>query len=106
MRPNPSLADLLEIAREVVRQRLVPELSGQARYEALMAANAIAIAMRQIAAGADASGSAEEDRALAAEIRAGRHGPDSATHAEVYQRLLDAVTARVRESNPRYLERG
>jgi hypothetical protein len=40
--------DLLETAARVLREQVVHELSGKARYQALMVANAIAIAARQI----------------------------------------------------------
>ena len=40
--------DLLDTAARVLREQVVHELSGKARYQALMVANAIAIAARQI----------------------------------------------------------
>ncbi len=42
--------DLLETAAGVLREQVVKGLSGEARYQALMVANAIAIAARQISA--------------------------------------------------------
>ncbi len=48
MRENPSGKDLLEIAREILKNDLIPALPNDKRYSALMVANAMAIVMRQI----------------------------------------------------------
>lgn len=49
MSQDPWTADLLAATREVLRQRLLPVLAGEDRYQAAMAANAIQIALRSIA---------------------------------------------------------
>ena len=99
-RPEPSLGDLLEVARTVLRDEVAPELSGGARYKALMAANAMAIVARQIAAGED-----NADKVASAEIvrrlRVGEIGEDDGR--ALHGQILDNVIARVRESNPRAL---
>ena len=38
-------AELLEVARGVLREQVMPALDGSARYEAAMVANAMAIAI-------------------------------------------------------------
>ena len=43
MRPKPAAAELLEIARKTLRGDLLAALPEALRYQALMAANAIAI---------------------------------------------------------------
>ena len=95
VRPQPSLDALLGIARDVVRGDLANVLDGEARYKALMAANALGIVMRQIE-GADAGGNGNA-QALAAKIRAGDGTPED--HAL----LLAQTRATLTESNPRAL---
>src|SRR5208282_750229 len=51
MRDRPSAADLIEIAREVLQQELLPRLPPEARIHGLMVANALANAEREISAG-------------------------------------------------------
>jgi hypothetical protein len=102
-RPGPE--DLLETAVGVLRTQITGELSGQARYQALMVANAIAIARRQIA------GSPPQDLAeipaatdaasLARAIREG--GVDG--RADVYEWIVRGLRAEVSVSNPKALAR-
>jgi hypothetical protein len=102
MRENPAPARLLDLARAVVRTELVHLLPEEKRYEALMAANAMAIAARALDA---ADGGAVDDEAdlreLAHSIRAGACDDDET----VYNRLMDEAEARVLISNPKYLSR-
>ena len=111
-------ADLLETARLHLREAVLPAVAERARYDALMVANALAIAARETELGASSAeriaaavhafyremgavppkGPAEA--ALAADLRAGRfHGGSAPLHA-----LLDGI---VREklaiSNPKRL---
>jgi hypothetical protein len=51
MRHGPTTENLLETARKVLRETLLPQLPRSAAYQALMVANAMAIASRRIAAG-------------------------------------------------------
>lgn len=124
MRDRPNARDLLEIAREVLQQKLLPRLPDAARYDALMVANALANAERELAAGEapllaererlaaiygepaePAAGPALEaaldrlNRRLVADIRAGRFDGDAA----VQRHLLAVAVDAVRESNPKYL---
>ena len=48
MRDDPSGADLIEAARRALTEEVVPGLTGRPRYVALMVANALGIAMREI----------------------------------------------------------
>ena len=95
MRNSPSALDLLAIARKVIRDDIAPALSGGDRYRALMAANAIAIASRQLAE--TPSPTEANLAALKADIRRGDLDPG--THAQ----LLALVKTKLSESNPKYL---
>jgi len=112
MREKPSGADLLDIARDVLRNDLLPALPEENRYQALMIANAMAIVMRQLAAGEAGEtneqtkletslgikGSLEQlNSTLANRIRSG-----DADGPEIWQALHDVATAKVAESNPKY----
>lgn len=52
MRDDPDTADLLELAHEAISRHVLPGLSGNARFQALMALKAIGIALRQVETGA------------------------------------------------------
>lgn len=49
---QPDAQELLAIARETLMDELLPALQGEQRYQGLMIANAMAIAMRELAAAA------------------------------------------------------
>jgi hypothetical protein len=125
MRERPNAADLIEIARAVLRGRLLPAMPESLRYEALMVANALANAERELKAGpaplaaalarlADIYGDeasqragesleaalARVERRLARDIREGRFDGDRRVLAHLLAGTVDAV----RESNPRYLD--
>ncbi len=51
MRERPFGPELLEVARQVLRERLLPRLPVECRYDALMVANAMGIAAREAEAG-------------------------------------------------------
>ena len=114
MRDRPDAASLLEQARHTLLQEVLDLLPADRRYPALMVANALAIAAREIEQGPDAEVAenaalsalfdAEGDvtaleRRLAEEIREGGH--DGA--AMVHGLLRDSVTRRLRISNPKAL---
>jgi hypothetical protein len=97
MRPilpdHPSGAALLDVARRALLEDVAPGLTGRTRYVALMVANAIGIAMREIE-GADTTARAWEAAlgqlgetgddplaALVAAIRAGAHDGDATLYA-------------------------
>ena len=84
---------LLDIARQTLLADIVPTLSGDARFKALMVANAIAIATREVQYGAVSQ--PDNAVALATGIRAGRHDGD----ADLAQRLLALAEARCKISS-------
>lgn len=98
--------DLLETAARVLREKIAQGLSGDARYQALMVANAIAIAGRQI----DDTrlrdpGNLPAAEAPAALVEAIRDGTlDGRT--DVHELILREVRAKVAISNPKALARG
>jgi hypothetical protein len=119
------IADLLDVAREALRNDILPALAPERRYVALMVAHAMAIAARECALGEDAyrreaarlgglagdvpapAEPAAADlpalrRAVSAAIRDGRF--DDPAHAEaLVAALVDIVSARVAISQPRAL---
>ena len=90
---HPDAADLLEIARTTLAAEVIPHLAGDARFKALMVANAMAIAARAARLGdiADLS----DPVTICQDIRAGRHDGD----ADLGRRLLDHAEARCRISS-------
>lgn len=84
---------LLDIARQTLLSHIVPGLSGDARFKALMVANAMAIAAREMQYGAVAEPADAE--ALCAAIRAGVHDGDH----DLAQRLLQLAQAKCRISS-------
>jgi aminoglycoside phosphotransferase (APT) family kinase protein len=88
-------AELVALARRVLAEDLAPNLPDEKRLDALMAANALAIAGREIPAVAYDPAPA---RALAAEIRAGRHDANEGLAAA----LRENARGRTALSNPRY----
>ncbi len=53
MTDKPDAAGLLAEARRLLRAEVLPGLSGKARFNALMIANALGIAEREVAAGSE-----------------------------------------------------
>jgi hypothetical protein len=125
MRHHPKAADLLETARAVLRETILPQLPPSARYEALMVANAMAIAARQVAAGerpAEEAGrrlaaiyglpaEPEPDaggleRQLAADLRRGAFDEPGRARDAVFDHLWRTASDRAAESNPKALRRG
>ena len=133
MRPKLSAAELLEIARKTLRGDLLSALPEERRYEALMAANAIAIAGRVLERG-DAPEREElaslarlmdeKDPAIPAdpammrarlgilygrlcdELRGGKIVPGTERHRAVFAHLRRTTLDRLRESNPKALPGG
>jgi hypothetical protein len=109
-------ADLLKVARTVLREEVMPHTTADARYEAAMVANAMAIAVREIEQGprareaerallADlyggAEGSLDELRArFCRDLRAGVFSPER--EAGIRSLLHETVRARLAISNPTY----
>lgn len=118
MRDRPDAADLLATARKAVLDELVPLLPPEAQYVARMAANAMAVALRELGTApadeaaerrdlrvlfgrdADTADVADLGRRLAREIRSGRHDAS----AEVHAILLADVRRRLALCNPRAIE--
>jgi hypothetical protein len=116
MTDRPSGADLLKVAREALMRALVPELPEGQRYLALMIANAMAIAARELTSlrmlleerGPDTSEDVADrlealNRRLCAEIRAGRF-TGGADDGRLRDHLRRSAEARVAISNPKALK--
>ncbi|MBI1891709.1 MAG: hypothetical protein HYS18_13745 [Burkholderiales bacterium] len=128
MSDRPNGQDLLLIAREELVKRLLPELPPSLRYEALMIANAMAIAAREFESGREndvreigglrhlllgesprtTDGEVLLDHALKAcrkklceEIRAGEFDPSGDKYGEFVRYLKTTVTDKVGISNPK-----
>lgn len=97
LHPAPSGADLLGIAREVLKGDIVDALDGDSKYKALMIANAMAIVSRQINEQQGANDSVTDMGSMASRIRLGE--ATSADHAK----LMAMTQATLRTSNPRAL---
>ncbi|HJV26625.1 MAG TPA: DUF6285 domain-containing protein [Aromatoleum sp.] len=129
MRDEPTGEQLLETARNLLREEVLPALPPERKHAALMIANAMAIAMRQLkngeeaarneckaletllsrtAQGEPAGGEALRgqlkslNRDLASAIRTGRADEGSWREA-AHRHLLDAARVKLMESNPKYL---
>ena len=98
---RPTALELLEAVTEFLAGEIAPALDDhRLRFRTLVALNALGIAYRELAAGAgDTVSPAEEaQRELAARIREGGAPPD------VLPLLKEHVAAKLRVSNPRYLD--
>ncbi|MFQ5993816.1 MAG: DUF6285 domain-containing protein [Acidiferrobacterales bacterium] len=126
MPDRPVGAELLVVARETLLKELLPEITDECRYSALMVANAIGIAAREAKDGkavaelelqmftelygASCVGTnkttarqlAALEARLARDIRAGRF--DGKTGERLREMLFAHVQARLRISNPKYLK--
>jgi hypothetical protein len=126
-------SELLQVAREELVKRLLPELPAALRYQALMVANAMMIACRELeleqdrvalelaglrdvlgvrdSAGAtDAESRAEQlqalRRRLCAAIRAGEFDQPGAAQAALLAHLQATASGRVAITRPRLLHGG
>ncbi len=109
-------ADLLKVAQATLRETVLPQVGADARYEAAMVANALAIAARELERGPQAREAERDllarfcgapDAPLAdlracccADLRAGRLDP--AREPELRQLLHEVVHTRLAISNPAY----
>jgi hypothetical protein len=97
MPDRPTAAELVEAVWEFLGDEVLPNAHGhREKFRTLVAMNALAIARRELEGGA-ADWDEEEERALARRIRAG-DPPELAL-------LKERVAAKLRISNPAYLER-
>jgi len=122
---EPSAADLLDIARATILADVAPSLPEDKRYAALMAANALAIAGRELAApdstaaelariggllpepaptGDARAALREATSRLARAIREGRLD-EGESRTRLLAHLRECVRARLAVSNPRALAR-
>lgn len=94
---TPQTLDLLDEAALVLRDKLAAKLSGEARYLALLAANAVAMARRELALEEklEAARRALSGYSIAA-IRAGDHDGDRV----LYERLWMHAALRAYVANP------
>lgn len=112
---RPDATELIETVREFLHDRLLPAMTGHAAFEVRIAANLLAIALRELDQGPRAAAAARErlarlvdrdgardelDTALVERIRSGELGlADEALRAHV----REDVRARLAIANPRYL---
>jgi hypothetical protein len=127
MNNNPDATELLAIARATLLDKLLPQLPEELRYDALMIANAMAIASREhvasdnatqaelarlrdlfaerkksLTGAALAAALAGYNRRLATEIRAGRF--DDKERAALLDHLAQTSADELAISNPRALK--
>ncbi len=118
MRDEPTGEDLLNAALDVFRDKLLPALPRELRYDGLMVANAMAVVGRQAAAGDTPLREARErlsrlygegelddlEHRLTADIRAGRYDPGADGREAVFDHLWKATRAKAAESTPKALK--
>ena len=99
MSDRPTALELLEAVEEFLASELLPTLDDQRlKFRTLVAMNALGIARRELEA--DEPGLGEDElRELARRIRAGD------VPADAHAVLKEHVAAKLRISNPQYLER-
>jgi hypothetical protein len=97
MPDRPSAAELVEAVWEFLGEEILPNAKDQReKFRTLVAMNALAIARRELEGGV-VDADEEELRELARRIRAG--------DAPELTLLKERVAAKLRVSNPQYLER-
>jgi hypothetical protein len=99
MHPETTGADLLDAAERALAAEIIPALSGDRRFAALMVAAAIRMAAREWRLAGAAALLGEDTATLSADIRAGRHDRDG----KLLDRLIADATARVAMSRPAFL---
>lgn len=128
MREDPNGAALLRAASTLLRDEVIKALPDDQRHAALMIANAMSIALRQLEHGAapeedelralrELLGGADGQRGatmramlvalnrqLAQRIRAGATDPGTALHGAALAHLRQAGRQRLLESNPKILK--
>ncbi|MDD2058385.1 DUF6285 domain-containing protein [Pseudomonas sp. GD03860] len=113
---------MLVVAQKLLREQLLVVLPDEHKHNALMIANAMGVAIRQMQAGeaaqheecrslerllqrplSDPSQVNSGNRELSMLLRAGLADPGQAKRTEVLNHLRRAVRQAVTESNPKYL---
>ena len=99
MSDRPTALELLEAVEEFLSTEVLPTLDDQRlKFRTLVAMNALGIARRELEADEPGLGD-DELRELARQIRAGD------VPADAHAILKEHVAAKLRVSNPQYLER-
>jgi len=120
MREQPTGESLLNCARDVLKNNVLPLVQGDAKRDVLMVINAMSIAQRELQQGtapdereqqalAKLLGEpvfdvAQANRELAARIRTGAADPESTERAAVLNHLRDVARQRLLASNPKVLK--
>jgi hypothetical protein len=100
MPDRPTAAELIAAVNEFLAEEVLPTAADhRLKFRTLVAMNALGIALRELAASNNLLLSHEDVTELARRIRAG-HPPDDAVPL-----LKEHVAAKLRISNPAYLER-
>ena len=115
---RPNATELIETVREFLHERLLPTMTGHAAFEVRIAANLLAIALRELEHGPKAvqaahgrlarlvgrDGTVDElEAALVQRIQAGDLGIASeALRAHLWETVRDRLAI----ANPKYLARG
>lgn len=121
MLPRPGAADLLRMAQQELQDHVLGKLEGEAKYHALMAMRAIAIAEAELKDGAAADAAelkriqalydepigdlAAARRRLAADIRARRFEPGTPRDVRLLDTLTATTATRLRAVNIKYMVR-
>ncbi len=109
---QPDARGLVEIALKTFREVVLPAVPAEQRFPALMIANALSIAERELKGGADAAGPLQRllgeegdaealSRKLCAAIAEGRFDD----RPDLRPVLWEITRARLAVSNPKYLQR-
>lgn len=94
--------NMLEMAEQELRNIVLPELKGEARYHALMIANAMGILQRQHAS---PTCDARDDAALCRDIRDATYPVGSVAFKDLAAALREDVQAQLKISNPKFTSR-
>lgn len=110
MRTTPDTADLIATARTALKAEVLPHIPPNRRYAALMVLNALGIAERQLAKGAERRATARTALAPFAtgdtldaltDDLARRLRSETPEPAGLHAALMDVARAAAEESNPR-----
>lgn len=99
---EPDARGLVSIALRTFRDSVLPAVPAERRFEALMIANALGIAERELAAKPDAALEARTPQ-LCRDIEAGAYDPPE-RQADLRKVLWELTRARLAISNPRLLD--
>jgi hypothetical protein len=100
VRDRPTALELLEAVNEFLAGEVLPLMDDRRmKFRTLVALNALGIAYRELAAGEEDGPTEDELRDLARRIRSGGAPEDALPF------LKEHVAAKLRISNPRYLEK-